>query len=192
MKDIIAKHPMSWSQLSSWEYDPQQWYLRYVLRQKQESNDAMLLGKKIGEQIANDPTFMPEIPRLSIFEQPLEAKLGKVPLVGYADSYEPYQSLYEYKTGVREWTQKRADTHGQIDMYLLMLYLSDFVPPQSIGCKLVWLPTRRDENNILNITGEIKVFDTERSMEQVLHFAKYIQDTIKKMDLYIRTFGSKI
>lgn len=189
MKNIHVKYPMSWSQLSSWEYDQKEWYRRYVLLQKGKENDAMRLGKDIGEKLASVSSFMPEVPRLSIFEQPLSAKIGDIPLVGYADSYEPKKALKEYKTGVREWTQSRVDNHGQIDMYLLMLYLSEEIHPEDIECQLIWLPTYYDYSGNLEITGLVHIFDTKRSMVDILRFGQYIQDTVEKMKRYIDMFA---
>src|SRR5687768_15465427 len=75
--------PFSWSQLSSFEYDPEQWYRRYWLGEDCRSTAEMEFGKRIGEKLANDPTFLPFIKRHDTSEHPFKVMFGKIPLVGY-------------------------------------------------------------------------------------------------------------
>lgn len=182
------KRPLSWSAISSFDYDPAQWYRKYVLGQEDPASEAMTFGKVMGEQLASDPSFLPMIPRAKIYEYELRTSLGKIPLIGFIDSYTEHMQLEEYKTGAKAWTQKRADEHGQIDMYLLMLKLMHGVKPESVACRITWMPTEE--------TGDFKVrfrkgapiqsFETKRTTIQILRFGQRIQETYKAMQAYAK------
>lgn len=180
------KRPLSWSAISSFEYDPEQWYRKYVLKEEQETSAPMEFGKVIGERLASDPAFLPHIPRYPEFERKLECKLGKIPLIGFIDSYRPHDGLLEYKTGQKAWDQKRADGHGQIDMYLLMLYLSHHVRPENVACTLSWIPTKENGDFSIGFVNEdlAHSFHTKRSMAQILRFGDRINRVYKEMEEY--------
>jgi len=185
---------LSWSQISSFEYDPEQWFQGYFMEQKSAENAEMKFGKYVGEKLASDPKYLPFVPRLSKFEHEFRVVFGKIPLVGFADSFCALErkKLYEYKTGVKKWDQKRADTHGQIDMYLLMHYITTKIRPEEVACKLVWLPTKRSESGDFEVTISFiepiednhKVFNTKRTMKDILAFGSRINSVYKKMEEY--------
>ncbi len=178
--------PLSWSAISSFEYDPEQWYRKYVLGQTDPASKEMLFGSEIGNKLASDPTFMTCVPRLSLFEFELNAKFGKIPLIGYIDSYELHTDLLEFKTGKKPWTQKRADDHGQLDMYLLMLHLTYNVKPHDVQCSIVWMPTQETGDFQISLIdpNKVHIFPTKRSMSDILRFGMRINETYKKMDEY--------
>lgn len=183
----LKKRPLSWSAISSFEYDPEQWYRRYVLGIKDPSTAPMEFGKEIGEKLATDPSFLPGVPRRSHFEYELRCMFGKIPLIGFIDSYLPHTDLDEYKTGVKPWTQKRVDEHGQLDMYLLMLYLCHQVRPEKIRVRLHWLPTQENGDFSISLVSEdCHSFDTKRTMVDVLHFGDRINSTVKQMREYAK------
>lgn len=187
-KTFDKERPLSWSAISSFEYDPEQWYKRYVLKQDEPASLEMLFGKVTGEKLANDARFMPDVPRGTIYEYELRTKLGSIPLIGFIDSYVEHTNLEEYKTGKKAWDQKRADEHGQITMYLLMLYLMHGVSPETIECRIHWLPTK--DNNDFTIgfvdPSSYLTFTTKRSMVDVLTFGKRINKTYKLMEDYCK------
>lgn len=181
--------PLSWSAISSFEYDPEQWYRKYVLGIEEKPNAAMLFGKTVGERIAKDPTFLPHLSRLSHFEFELHAHFCDIPLLGYIDSYEPHEYLFEYKTGKRgknEWTQKKADTHGQIDMYLLLLWLKYRVKPYDVACTIFWMPTKEGSDFNISFIDEKKIqaFPTVRNMHDITNFGLRINKRYKEMIAY--------
>lgn len=190
MKTFDRKRPLSWSAISSFEYNPEQWYRKYVLGIEEKPNPAMLFGKLVGERIASDPTFLPNLPRLSLYEyeQPdgLRSMFGKIPLLGYIDSYEPHTTLFEYKTGQRLWTQKRVDEHGQIDMYLLLLWLKYKIKPTDIAVTLFWMPTQDNSDFNISFINEKKIypFPTTRTLQDILNFGARINRVYKEMDEY--------
>lgn len=190
-KTFDKERPLSWSAISSFEWNKEEWYQKYVLKQPQAPNAEMLFGKVIGERLAKEPDFLPCVPRLPVFEHEFRVSYNEIPLIGYADSFHAFSGLElnEYKTGVKEWNQKRADTHGQIDMYLLMHFLLEKINPADVRCKIVWLPTVRTENGrfqieikfVPDIEKNIKIFETKRTKVQVLKFATRIEKTYQAM-----------
>ena len=168
----------SWSQLSSWEYDHEQWFNRYVLKEEQYTSAEMEFGKTIGDKVAKDPKYLPFIKRLDTSEHPFKVMFGKIPLVGYGDFFcsKTRRKLQELKTGVKEWNQKRADEHGQIDMYLLMHFITEKIKPEKMECELIWLPTKRVEGGDFHVKITLvepvkkhyKVFKTKRTMADIL------------------------
>lgn len=155
----------------------------------------MKFGKKIGERLAKDPTYLPEVPRLSKFEHGFKVMFGKIPLIGYADAFclLTKKKLKEYKTGVRAWDQKRVDEHGQIDMYLLMHFITEKIKPEEVDCELVWLPTARLEDGDFNVTIRLiepvvpQIFKTRRTMAQILAFGARINKVYREMEEYCRS-----
>lgn len=186
---ITVERPLSWSAISSFEYDPEQWYRRYVLGEKDAPSREMIFGKQVGERLASDPTYLPEVPRYPIFEHGLKTKWGELPLIGFVDGYDPTPptpALGEYKTGKRAWDQKRADTHGQIDMYLLMLWLTSKIKPESVQCFLHWMPTQEHGDFTIDFVSPFQVhtLPTKRTMVDILRFGERINQTYAAMQEY--------
>lgn len=188
---------LSWSQLSSFEYDPDQWYRRYFEKEEQHETAEMVFGKVIGERCAKDPKFLPFIKRHDISEHPFRVVFDKIRLVGYADFFcsLTQKKLQELKTGVKKWDQKRADEHGQIDMYLLMHFITTKIKPEDMEIELIWLPTQRAEDGDFNvdikfvepIEEHYKIFKTKRTMSDILNFGSRIRSTYKAMEAYARS-----
>lgn len=184
--------PLSWSAISSFKYDKEQWYKKYVLGIQEPENAEMRFGKLIGDKLAKDPTFLPSVPRLNTFEHPFRVVFNGIPLVGYADSFctETKKKMKEYKTGVKKWDQKRADEHGQIDMYLLMHFITEKIRPEEMDVELIWLPTKRVEGGDFNVSitfvepVQPQIFKTKRSMADVLNFGTDIIRTYKEMEAF--------
>lgn len=182
------ERPLSWSALSSWNYDKEQWYKKYVLCREQPASKEMIFGKSIGEQYASDPTFLPYLPRNLVFEYPLFGKLGGLALIGYIDSYTPHTDLIEIKTGKKEWTQKRVDEHQQFDMYLLLLKIQHKVNPEDVRCRLVWLPTVLTGDFAISLIDTPPViFETKRTTKDILLFGAQVMDIYKQMQRYAET-----
>ena len=196
------KRPFSWSQMSSFEYSPDQWYRKYYLGEKQKTSAEMEFGKDVGERLASDPSFMPEVPRQKHMEYGVQVKLGDVELVGYFDSFNDLPEdvvypLHEYKTGKKPWDQKRADEHGQITFYCLLLWLAKKIRPEQVLATIHWMPTEEVDqsfkdfmNGKRNIEfkkgGQVASFVTKRTMRDVLMFGARINQTIKEMEDYIK------
>ena len=181
---------LSWSSISSFRYSKEQWYAKYVLKQEEPASKAMLFGNVVGERIASDPSYLPQVPRGEIFEYALRSRLKDIPLVGYIDSYSPHHTLHEYKTGMPPWTQKRVDDHQQIDMYLLGLYLIDGVKPKDVSVTLHWLPTQENGDFSISLKDEkvVHSFATQRSFMDIVNFMDTIQKTYEEMQQFARNY----
>lgn len=184
--------PLSWSAISSFEWDKEEWYRKYVLGIKDPPNAEMIFGSRVGAKLASDPDFLPAVPRLSCYEFPFKCDYNGIPLIGYADSFDDLtcRALYEYKTGVKIWDQKRADSHGQIDMYLLQNYKMHGIRPEEVDAAIVWIPTKRIEDGDFKIrivfddSKIITLFRTKRTMVDILRFGARINKTYGEMEEY--------
>jgi len=204
MEEKIKKwkeRPFSWSQMSSFEYSADQWYRKYYLGETQKVSAEMDFGKDIGEKLATDPSFMPHIPRQKHMEYGVQVKLGDIELVGYFDSFDdlPEGGIYpldEYKTGKKPWDQKRADSHGQITFYCLLLWLAKKIKPENVLPRIHWMPTEEVDQSFKDFMNgkrnieftkntQLLTFVTKRSMSDVLVFASRINKTRKAMEDYI-------
>lgn len=187
IKQILQNRPLSWSAISSFEYDKEQWYKRYILNEKQAPSREMEFGKMIGKKLETDPTFLTMIPRYSKMEHPFNVVFNGIPLIGYADTFCDItnKKLGEFKTGKKSWEKKRVDGHGQLDMYLLMNFVTHKIKPEDMEIFLAWMPTQENEDFSISfvepIEQNIKIFQTKRTMQDILLFGKRIKDTVEAM-----------
>lgn len=210
------ERPLSWSALSSFEYDREQWWEKYCLhakctREPQSPDDPpafcvisnkldrqcpvirttpeMRFGKAFADSVEAGNPLVPVIVQSSV-EHPFKAKFGKIELVGYGDSFCSFtrRLLEEYKTGRKEWTQKRADEHGQFDMYLLILWLSEKINPAEVKCRLHWIPTVQNADLSIAFKQPIVpiIFNTKRTMTHILKFGARINRVYKEMEEYAK------
>lgn len=188
--------PYSWSQHSSFDYSPYEWYSKYLLGTKTEETPALLFGKRFADSCEAGTPLAP-VTLYEVVENPLESFLGDIPLVGYEDSWCPSQSaIREFKTGIKPWDQQRVDNHGQLSFYALLHWLQDKLHPKDLTIHLDWLPTqtlpdftldfKRDENN----NPIIHTFETKRTMTDVLRFASEIKARRALMEAFIHSRSS--
>lgn len=187
--------PLSWSAISSFEYDPEQWYRKYALGQEDAATKEMLFGSEVGRKLASDPLYMPQVQRYPVFEYELKFNFGKIPMIGYIDGWDGEidhrtlkYALGEYKTGKKAWTQKRADEHGQFDTYLLGLWVTEKIDPYKVKLALHWMPTQENSDFSISFIDPkaCRTFYTSRSMRDVLNFGIRINKVYKQMDEYCR------
>lgn len=184
-RKIWEKRPYSWSQHSSWQYDKNEWYKRYILGESTPSNPALDFGKKFADSIEWGTPMAPVLIYPKV-EYGIKASLDRLELVGYLDSWCPERlRLAEYKTGVKKWDQKRVDEHGQLTFYALLHYLANQIKPEDIHMILQWLPTKTHANFTFGLVGEIHTFETRRTMREALMLASEIQSVRKEMEEYI-------
>lgn len=193
--------PLSWSAISSFEWNKGQWYRKYVLKELPEETPELLFGKMVDEKIQKNKKYLPKLIRYPVLQHEMRTEFNGIPLLGYSDTFRPVGSamgiakfknivpaLRDYKTGRKEWTQKRADETGQITMYLFMLYLQHKIRPQDVEAYIDWMPTHYKDGKIAFIKeGDIHTFKTQRTMQQCLAFGQRIKDTWKAMEQYAAT-----
>lgn len=186
---ITAQRPLSWSAISSFEYDREQWYRKYVLNIQDPPSYAMEFGKKFALAIENGAPLAP-VTILPVVEQKLEVMFGDIPLIGFIDTYDHDRRIVgEFKTGKKEWTQKRVDEHGQIDMYLLMLFITHKIAPEEYSCFLEYVPTIENGDFSVSLKEPVTVthFDTKRTMDDIIRFGMRIHNSIKAMEEFANT-----
>lgn len=196
--------PLSWSGISSFEWNPRQWYDKYVLKQEQVMTPELILGKEIDMKVQEDSKFLKQLPRYPIMQHKMKCTWNAIPLIGYSDQYRPMifkklkkvkgvfhnisepLAIRDLKTGRKAWDQKRADETGQLTMYLFMLYLMDkSIDVSKAELYIDWLPTHiKDGKLVLVEPIVVQTFKTKRSMVEVLKFAQRIENTWKLMEEY--------
>lgn len=192
--------PLSWSAISSFEWNPQQWYEKYVLKQYPEPTAELLFGGMVDKKIQSDPTFLPLLTRYPVEQFEMRATFNGIPLIGFSDAYQPRvrpakgrdsvcAAIRDYKTGRKAWDKKRADETGQLTLYAFFLYLMEKIKPEDVELYIDWLPTHIKDGKICFIEDDHtklvpQTFKTKRTMSQVLKFGQRINDTWIKMEEY--------
>lgn len=188
-EEKFKKRPLSWSSISQFRYDPEVWYDKYINGAKQRATGPIVFGKNVGERLASEKDFLPEVPRLKEYEHELLVKIGKIQCIGYLDNFDlDAKSFSEFKTG-KKWTQEKANTHGQIDMYAAMIYLKYGIKPEDLDIKLIWLPTEEKQDFKTDFVKNMKpvIFPVKKTMRDILLFMAEIQVVHKEMLKYIKS-----
>lgn len=180
--------PLSYSSLSSWEWDKEQWYSSYILGIRSTSKQ-MTFGSIIDQKIQSDPLFMPNLPRYEHMQYKMTGIFSGIPLVCIADGVNLTKSydVADYKTGVKPWTSKRAKDTKQLDMALLLLYINKKISPEKVALCIHWLPTTEDAEDTMKLISETEfvTIKTKRTMQDILNFGVYLKKTREKMIKYI-------
>lgn len=189
VKELLKKRPLSWSAISSFEWDKEQWYKRYVLGEKDPESREMLFGKALATSIEKGQPLAP-VTIIGKAEHPFKVTFNGIPLIGFADNFclNTYRKLGEYKSGKKAWDQKRVDEHGQLTMYMLMNYITNKVQPEEVDCFLEWVPTEETEDFDIKFVEPITVhhFNTKRTMRDIIMFGDRINKTVNAMQEYVK------
>ncbi len=188
-KDFFDKRPLSWSALSSFEYDPEQWYKTYALGIRQSSKE-MTFGSLIDKRFQDDPAFFPEIPRGELLQHKMKMTFAGIPLIGVPDvlAIEIEKILGDLKTGKKKWDQKRADETGQLTFYLFLIFLKYKIRPEDFKLFIAWLPTQDNGDFTITLIKNCKpvIFKTKRTMADLLKMGERIKATTKAMREYAK------
>ena len=187
---------ISWSQYFLWLSSPKRYIEHYIYGEDGYDSDSMRLGKKMAERMELDEeTDYPDIEQVAMFmpkspkrEYEIEVNFEGIPLYGILDGFNPLSNkkiIREMKTG-KKWTQSMADKSGQLTFYTILVFAKYGKLPDKIY--LDWAPTERNINTgKLKLTGEVKTFETKRTMQDILLFYskikkvwEEIQETSKK------------
>lgn len=182
-----GSRPLSWSAISSFEWSKEQWYDTYILGIRQESKE-MSFGNYVDKKLQEDPLFLPEVDRYPVMQHRMSVVFNKVPLIGYADGYDPGKIIADYKTGKKAWNQKRADETGQLTCYAFLTYLIEKIPPSELTLRIVWLPTAEHGDFSIGFRDSPVVpyvFETKRTMLDILQFGQRISRRLKEMEAYV-------
>ena len=195
---LWRKRDYSWSQHSSFHYNPLKWYERYVLGIEEPATPELLFGKKFADSCEIGKPLAP-VTMLARMEQDFKVPFSDFFLIGYADTFcdKTNRIIGEYKTGMKAWDQKRVDQHGQITMYCLMNLVKNDIKPEETKIFLEWIPTARkwkekDETGFdyemvfATDPAEVVRFETSRTMSEVMAFGGEIIKTRKAMEDYVK------
>lgn len=188
------KRPLSWSSISSFEWNKEDWYKKYILGEKDPETEEMRFGKKFAQSIEDGTCSVKELMDAlqKKKEQKFEVVFNGIPMIGYADAFcdEHFKNIDEVKTGVKKWDQKRADQHGQVTLYALFNFITNKIKPEDTTFKLYWVPTQRNGDFSISFVEPIKVhvFKTKRTMSDIVQFGAYIKRIHKKMQEYIESY----
>ena len=189
IKYEVRNRPLSWSAISQFAYNKEQWFDKYVLGKQLPITPELEFGKKFADAIEAGQPLAP-VTLLSKVEQPFEVVFGDIPLIGYADTFDDVNKnhLGEYKTGKKKnpWNQKRVDEHGQITMYYLMNYITNKIHPKDMKAFLEWIPTQENGDYTISLMEPVTVyhFETKRDMNDLLKFMNLINTTVQEMESY--------
>lgn len=190
MYNRFITRPLSHSQLSQWEYDKEKWYTSYIEGKREPANAAMLMGNRVGDSIGTVGSLVPDLVPPGVKEYALDAQLGDVRIVGYADHYcTDTRTLHENKTSDKldRWDQKKVDEADQLTMYALMLFLRDKIQPEDITMYLNFIPVKVDGAWIYSMpeVPTFTQFKTKRTTKDILKYSGYVLKTVKDMEQYI-------
>jgi len=180
---------LSYSQKALWKSCPERYIKQYMLGAEGFTNQAMVFGKMIAEELEKDESedAMIDLLKLSIptykekefvLEATLIAGKDKVALKGVFDSFDPIdKKIIEYKTGTQKWTQARADKHAQLLFYAVMCWFQFKMIPQF---KLVWIKTEKKYGKT-DFTGEVETFEVRYKLQDIINEACDILTVAKEI-----------
>lgn len=181
----FKNRPLSWSAISSFEYNPEQWYSKYILKQPSVDNLAMQFGKRFAESIEKREPLVP-VDIYSEIEYKLECSFNKIKMIGFIDTHEPHSAFREYKTARTLWTQDKCNDHGQLKMYALMIFLIHKIRPEDLTIHLDCIQTKEDENFKIHFyDSKVHSFEVKLTMKDILLFGSRIMKTVKAMQEYV-------
>lgn len=183
---------LSWTQISMWLQSPEKYVRHYIHGEAEFKNSAMDFGSKTalaletGDQSDDEliNALVAMIPRYKSPEHeiraPFKTKNGEVDLLGKLDSFCPdTYSIMEYKTGRNGWTQRKAETHKQLDHYNALVWLKHkIIPPKS---ELIWAETEQGENGII-LTGHVETFEVTKSLSEILEYLAIVARVAREID----------
>lgn len=183
---------LSWSSYSQFtQYSKEDWYEQYVLGKRNGFGASVEAGRVIGERLATDLSYLPEVPRPQEYEVELKATIGNVDLVGHLDGLsmkgKPIK-LFEYKTSLSKvkWTAATVNKHEQIDFYCLLLWLNYRIRPEDLQIKLVYIPVKENGSfEVLCSDEKIQIIATKRTLSRVLLFGAKLKKVHAEMKVYV-------
>lgn len=193
----LPKEHFSYSQMSLWLRNKDQYRARYYMDGAPFENKETIFGKRVarlletGEKDALLDPVLALVPRGDVMEHRIAISVGGVPFLGFMDSFKTDTcSIFEFKTGKDAWDTVRVHKHDQLTVYSLLAKLAHKKVDPIVT--LVWLETRykpatfsigsrvlEGDGDELEFTGKIETF-TRR-------IAQWERDAMKKMIVRVAT-----
>ncbi len=182
-----ADRPLSWSGISSFQWNKKQWYDKYVRKILPEITPELEFGSMVDKKFQDNKKFLPKLVRYPVMQHEMRVEWDGIPLLGYSDQYDPsIPAIRDLKTGRKPWDAKRARDTGQLTMYLFMLWLMDkSIKPEKFELYIDWAPTHIEDGKVAFVKeGDIRTFKTSRTMRDILLFGSLIKETWAEMEEY--------
>jgi hypothetical protein len=187
VREFLQKRPLSWSSLSAFEYNPDEWYRKYILGEKTPDSKEMIFGKVFAHSIEIGKPLAP-VTIVGKAEHQFKVVFNGIPLIGYADNFcdKTHRKLVEYKTAKTLWTQEKVNDHGQLTMYCLMNLITNKVPPEEVNILLECIQTEETGDFKIQLKKPVIVhkFKTKRTTADVIAFGMRINRTVEAMQKY--------
>ena len=191
-KDKIAKwqaRSLSYSQIASFEYNKEQWYKSYVDPAEFTTSPELTFGSRVDLLYQQDPNFIPQVPRGEMLQHKMRVNFAGISIVGIPDSLsiKKEKVLADLKTGRVAWTQQKAQTTGQLLMYLFLIYKEMGIKPEEFDCYIYWVPTMRDDKDEIQFVDEkdVKIFKVKHTLADVLRYMSHVKEVYEEMKEYI-------
>jgi hypothetical protein len=170
---------ISWSDVIAIESNVSAWYKRATGVMGKRESPSLSYGTFVHNQIQRRAKVHPEIKNIPHGHSPEEVIVynlryrkghKKVPhsflIVGTPDDADD-DTIYEYKTGLKLWTRKQAEDHGQLRTYALLRASVNKgkYPKRAL---LVSLETANDEDAGIYLTGNTRVLEVPITKLEIL------------------------
>ena len=202
-KLILPKVHLSWSQLSCWMTNPDRFRREYFESGEKLNTKYLRFGKDVAGLIESGK-YKELLPDLLVYDTPefeIRTEVRGVPILSYLDSYDSKNNVfYEFKTGKSPWTQAKVIKHGQLVFYATALKHSTGKMPAY--CDLQWIQTKdgktegtdfwREGEDIINVTGYIKIFHREFDEREVDKMEDLIVKTANQISDAYQNFLAEI
>ena len=162
---------ISWSDLLAIESNVEKW----LKGNRMKANESMSYGTHVHAQIkhrklkgiphGNNPE------KKYIFNQ----------IVGTVDDHDD-DTIYEYKTGMKLWSKKKAEEHGQLFTYALLICKNTGKCPKR--ALLVSLETGKDEDSGVVLTGDKRILEVPITLLDILKIQVRFMQAVEKVKLY--------
>lgn len=147
-KDKYGNSYLSYSQLSLFKRDKNEYYQNYIVGKKFEGNEYTDFGSKVGNALENndysefsepEQVVLKKVTRLDEFERKTILKYEDFYVIGYLDTNsKDYTEIIDYKTGglKKEWQYMTKD-YTQLHLYALSLRQETGVTPTKASVEFI-------------------------------------------------------
>lgn len=195
---LLLPRPISWSGMIMLEKDEPKWILKYLKGKKISfTNKGIEFGRKVDEHLGGDEesedltlqvlkskVIAYEL-RKHKFDSVLKSQYGEIALHGELDTAKAdYSIARDWKTGRGKdnWTQKKADEHGQFIFYATMIYLNTGKIPEFW---VDWMQTE-EQNGVVQYTGQLLSFKVEVTHLKIIKMKSRIIKNALRIDYLVQ------
>jgi len=143
----LPKKYLSYSQMRLWLDNKDQYRSSYYENIQGHRSPELLFGSEVAKRLQEGTFRLANLTQYPIQEHRIYAEVDNVPFSAYIDQYEPNLVKFrEIKTGRLKsdgrprWTQRDVDRHLQLDVYSLLLQITEGRVDEE--CHLDWIVTK--------------------------------------------------